>query len=61
MTQCFTYEVKMTVQILAESEEDAAQKLDSQGGYLSPTGRITKLVGITNLTTPKLKSVPKPI
>lgn len=41
-TNCFTYKVEMIVQILAEDEKAAKEKLDSQGGYVS--SRVVKLM-----------------
>ena len=35
ITHCYTYEVSMVVQILAEDEKSANEKLDSQGGYVT--------------------------
>lgn len=34
-TRCFTYEVKMVIQILADNEESAKKQLDDKGGYVS--------------------------
>ena len=34
-TSCYTYEVKMLIQILAPSKEIADAKLDQEGGYIS--------------------------
>lgn len=34
-THAYTYEVTMLVQILAEDEKSAREKLDSQGGYVT--------------------------
>jgi hypothetical protein len=34
-TVCFTYEVKMVVQVFAESIEKANEKLEKEGGYVS--------------------------
>jgi hypothetical protein len=34
-THCYTYEVKMLVQVLADTEENAKSKLDKDGGYVS--------------------------
>ena len=34
-TSCFTYEITMTVQVLAKSLADANAKLDEQGGHVS--------------------------
>lgn len=58
MTQCFTYEVTMQVQVLAESLEEADEKIDTQGGYMSERSR--KLLAVTKLIEPtKLQSVSK--
>jgi hypothetical protein len=34
-TICFTYEIKMVVQVFAEDLEKANEKLDKEGGYIS--------------------------
>ena len=34
-TRCFTYEVKMVIQVFARSEAEAKEKLDREGGYIS--------------------------
>ncbi len=34
-TNCYTYEVIMVVQVLAEDKEKADAKLDKEGGYVS--------------------------
>jgi len=34
-TSCFTYEVKMIIQILARDKIEADAKLDAEGGYIS--------------------------
>jgi hypothetical protein len=34
-TICFTYEVKMVVQVFAEDLEKANDKLEKEGGYVS--------------------------
>jgi len=34
-TVCYSYEVKMVVQIFAENEEAAKEKLDKDGGFVS--------------------------
>jgi hypothetical protein len=34
-TICFTYEVKMVVQVFAEDLKKANEKLDKEGGYVS--------------------------
>lgn len=53
-TKCYTYEVKMIIQVLADDEATATQQLDEKGGYVSD--RQVKLIKSTDLT-PK----PKPI
>ena len=49
MTKCYTYEVKMIIQILAEDEDTAKMNLDEKGGYV--TNRHVKLLAITDLKT----------
>jgi hypothetical protein len=34
-TICFTYEVKMIIQVFAEDLKKANEKLDKEGGYIS--------------------------
>lgn len=34
-TTCYTYEVLMVVQVLAEDKDKADEKLDREGGYVS--------------------------
>jgi hypothetical protein len=34
-TNCYTYEVTMLLQVLAEDEEGARSKLDKDGGYIT--------------------------
>lgn len=34
-TRCFTYEVKMIIQVLSDNEETARKQLDDKGGYVS--------------------------
>ena len=34
-TNCYTYEVKLTVQVFAENEEQASFRLDQEGGFIS--------------------------
>ena len=34
-TFCYSYEVLMVVQVLAENKESAEEKLDKEGGYVS--------------------------
>jgi len=42
-TKCYTYEVRMLIQVLSDDDEKAAQlKLDKEGGYVSR--RDVKLV-----------------
>lgn len=48
-TRCFTYEVKMVIQILADSEDTAKKQLDDKGGYVS--SRVVKLIDSVPLLT----------
>lgn len=41
-TSCFTYEVNMIIQVLAEDRETADSKLDREGGYVSRRDVILK-------------------
>ena len=41
-TRCYSYEVKMIIQVLAEDEESAKNQLDDKGGYVS--SRVVKLI-----------------
>jgi hypothetical protein len=41
-TSCYTYEVTMLVQVLAPTREDADEKLDRDGGYISKRDVIFK-------------------
>jgi len=34
-TSCYSYEVLMVVQVLAENRESAEEKLDKEGGYVT--------------------------
>lgn len=34
-TSCYSYEVLMVVQVLADNKESADEKLDKEGGYVS--------------------------
>jgi hypothetical protein len=34
-TSCYSYEVVMVIQVLAENKESADEKLDKDGGYVS--------------------------
>jgi len=34
-TNCYTYEVRMVVQVLAQNEAQASEKLDLEGGFVS--------------------------
>ena len=52
-TTAFTYEVKMIVQVLAEDEKSARQRLDDQGGYV--TSREVKLKDSVSLFNGKEK------
>lgn len=46
-TTCYTYEVRMIVQVLATDEKTAKEQLDAQGGYL--TKRDVNLVNSIKL------------
>lgn len=35
VTNCYSYEVKMVIQVLAPNEDIANAKLDKEGGYIS--------------------------
>ena len=52
-TKCYTFEVTMLVQILADDDSTANTTLDDKGGYVSD--RKVKLIKTTNLSdSPKL-------
>lgn len=42
ITHCYTYEVTMIIQVLAENEKTASEQLDSQGGYVTKRNVILK-------------------
>ena len=46
-TKCYTYVVTMVIQVLAENEQSAKEKLDKEGGYV--TKRTTVLVDAISL------------
>jgi hypothetical protein len=46
-TKCYTYAVTMVIQVLAENEQSAKEKLDKEGGYV--TKRTTVLVDAVSL------------
>jgi hypothetical protein len=46
-TKCYTYAVTMVIQVLAENEQSAKEKLDKEGGYV--TSRVTNLVDAVSL------------
>jgi len=46
-TKCYTYAVTMIIQVLAENEQAAKEKLDKEGGYV--TNRVTSLVDAVSL------------
>jgi hypothetical protein len=48
-TNCFTYEVKMVIQVLADNEDNARKQLDEKGGYVS--SRVVKLIDSVPLLT----------
>jgi hypothetical protein len=41
-TLCYSYEVTMVVQVLAESREQSMLKLDKEGGYVSKRNVVLK-------------------
>ena len=41
-THAYTYEVMMVVQILAEDEKEARNRLDNQGGYVTSRKVVLK-------------------
>ena len=48
VTKCYTYEVKMIIQVVCDEDEKAAQaKLDKEGGYV--TKREVTLVDAVSL------------
>lgn len=52
-TNVYTYEVKMIIQIFAEDEKTAKERLDANGGYV--TSRIVKLMDSVPLFNGKAK------
>ncbi|CAB4156303.1 hypothetical protein UFOVP655_47 [uncultured Caudovirales phage] len=46
-TKVYSMQVNLTVQILAESEEDALQRLEENGGYV--TKRTVEVADVTPL------------
>ena len=46
-TKCYTYAVTMIIQVIAEDEQSAKEKLDKEGGYV--TSRTTNLVDAISL------------
>ncbi len=46
-TKCYTYAVTMIIQVLADNEQSAKEKLDKEGGYV--TKRTTVLVDAVSL------------
>jgi hypothetical protein len=46
-TKCYTYAVTMIIQVIAENEQSAKEKLDKEGGYV--TSRTTNLVDAISL------------
>lgn len=46
-TTCYTYKVEMIVQVLAQNESQASEKLDIEGGFVSK--RETTLLDYTPL------------
>jgi len=50
-TICYTYEVTMVIQILAQNESQANEKLDREGGFISK--RDVNLLNYTHLPSEK--------
>lgn len=48
-TRCYTYQVKMVIQILADDEDTAKKLLDDKGGYVS--SRVVSLIDSVPLLT----------
>ena len=46
-TKCYTYALTMIVQVIAENEQAAKEKLDKEGGYV--TNRTINLVDAISL------------
>jgi hypothetical protein len=46
-TKCYTYAITMIVQVIAENEQAAKEKLDKEGGYV--TNRTINLVDAISL------------
>jgi len=46
-TTCYTYKVEMIIQVLAQNENQASEKLDVEGGFVSK--RETTLLDYTPL------------
>ena len=42
ITSCYTYEVDMIIQILATTREEAYEKLDREGGFISKREVVLK-------------------
>ena len=55
-TQVYTIQVDLTVQILAENEKDALERLDANGGYVTKR-EVTVINSIPLNASPKLTSV----
>ena len=47
-TNCYTYEIKLIVQVLAKDSITASKKLDSDGGYI--TSRKVSLINTVSLS-----------
>jgi hypothetical protein len=50
-TSCYTYEVTMAVQVMASTKEEADEKLDRDGGYISY--RSVLLKDVVSVYTPE--------
>jgi hypothetical protein len=51
-TKVYSIEVKLTVQILAENEKDALERLDANGGYVTKREvEVTSAIPLNSSTT----------
>ena len=53
-TTCYTYKVEMIIQVLAQNENQALEKLDFEGGFISK--RETTLLDYTPLPNGTVKN-----
>jgi len=50
-TNCYTYEVRMVIQVLAQNKAQASEKLDVEGGFVSK--RDVTFLNSTSIPTEK--------